>query len=817
MKKIFKIIIILTAVIVIALIALYSYIRSNRDEIHTKIVTSMRDKLHARVEFDKMDFSFFESFPYLSIELTKVLIADSLFTIYKTPLLSSKKLSLQTNFWSILTLSIDIKKIVIEQSSLQIYTCSNGYSNKYILDNLSKKDSTAITKKKSKSKAEFNIEQIRLTDVMISIKDSIKAKAFGFNFQSVICKLNQTATETNAYVEGTIFIEGLAFNQLKGTYLNRQPIFLKTHLKINSEKGFIEILPSTLNIQKAHFDLSGSISSKDKDELKLVLHNDAFLLIDAKNILTKHIYSKLEKYSFLGPMTVDAVLRTPLKGSGSDPHIEVKARAQKIPVSISGFDIDTVSFDAVFKNFTDAASIPCDENSTIVFQNFSANASGLKIKGFVKIIDLKDTKIDVDLKGAAPLQDLQNFVNENSLELKSGMFNLNLKLQANVVQLYDSISKKINGTADGELVISDGIIFNKQKDLELKNINFRLNLNPAGTHSVNLSLKAPGSDFVLTGEVEELVAFLVSQESIMTIRAKAVSNSLNFEPLLAGKPETTVAPPKKKKKLEQDVASSIDRFLTHTQINTSINVKRAYFRKFNAYNLTGNMFISNGKASLSDFNFEHAHGKIKYTASIENTNQGFNASFKSSVINLSMPEFMEAFENFNQESLTGKNIKGNISLDINASCATNSNLVVIPGSMKGNLKLNIRNGELNNFQPLVNLSKHIFKNRSLDSVRFSTINGAADLMGTEIELHKMIILSSAISLAVDGIYSFGDKTDLSIQVPLKNIKSTSPEYFSSIEKFNNYNGANIYIRGKTKDNKIAFSYDPFKKGQKKKK
>jgi uncharacterized protein involved in outer membrane biogenesis len=813
MKKILKIFLILIAVIAIAVAALIGYFNSHRDEIHEKILTSMRDKLHALVEFDKMEFSLFENFPYLAIQLKNVLIADSLYDRYKTPLLSSEMLSLETNFWSLLTLNIDFKIVVIEHASLQMFTCSDGYSNKYILANLSKKDTTAVPEKKSKSKAEFNIEWISLNEVLISIKDSIKSKAFGFNFQSVNCKLNNTGAEMNAYVEGDIFIEGLAFNQLKGTYLNKQPIFLKTHLKINSEAGFIEIMPSTLNVQKAHFDLSGSISTKDKDELKLVLHNDAFVLEDAKNILTKHIYSKIEKYAFLGPMIVDAELRTPLKGSGSDPNITVKARAKKIPLSIAGFEIDAASFDGVFQNYSDTATKPCDENSTIVFQNFSAEASGLKINGLVKIIDLKVTKIDLDLKGAAPLKDLQGFVNENTIELKDGMFNLNLKLQGNVVQLYDSVSKKINGKADGELVISKGSILNKQTNLELKNINLRIGINPDGRHTLNFSGNAPGSDLTLNGEIEKLLAFLVSSEPVLTIKAKIESNTLNFEPLLASKAGAPVAPVKKKKKLEQDVAASVDRFLYNSEINASLNVKHAFFRKFNAYNLTGNMSISNGKASIEEFSFEHANGKVKYTASLEKTGTGFDASFKSTVDNISMSEFMEAFENFNQQSLTGKNIKGNISLDIDASCSTDANLKIDPGSMKGHLKLDIVNGELNNFQPLINMSKYVFKNRNLDSVQFSTITGGADLMGSEIELHKLIILSTAISFAVDGTYSFGDKTDLSIQIPLKNVEAKSPEYFSSVEKFNNY----VFVRGKTKDNKISFSYDPFKKMRKDKK
>ena len=248
-----------------------------------------------------------------------------------------------------------------------------------------------------------------------------------------------------------------------------------------------------------------------------------------------------------------------------------------------------------------------------------------------------------------------------------------------------------------------------------------------------------------------------------------------------------------------------------------MKIDHAYYHKFNAYNASGKISIHKGKAAISDFNFEHARGKVKYNASLNKIKTGFAVSFKATASNINMPDLLESFENFHQKSLTGKNINGIVSLELNASGSTNQNLILVPGSLIGNFKVNIVDGQLNNFEPLVNMSRFIFKNRGLDSIRFSTIVGAADIKGEEIELHKMIVLSSAIAMAIDGTYSFGDKTDLSIQVPLKNLKANSPEYFSSVSSFENYKGANVYLRGRTENGALKFSYDPLKKMRKSKK
>src|SRR5205085_9248373 len=92
MKKIFKIILYLVVIVVIAFALLIGYLTLNRDKIHDRLITSMRETLQAKVEFEKLDFTILRGFPSVSIELKNVLIADSLYNIYQLPLIKSKSL-----------------------------------------------------------------------------------------------------------------------------------------------------------------------------------------------------------------------------------------------------------------------------------------------------------------------------------------------------------------------------------------------------------------------------------------------------------------------------------------------------------------------------------------------------------------------------------------------------------------------------------------------------------------------------------------------------------------------------------------------------
>ena len=82
---------------------------------------------------------------------------------------------------------------------------------------MSKKKEKPPAEKKERSKAEFNIEKVGLYNVGISIKDSVKEKQFGFNFKDVNLKLNKMEKESNVFLTGNIFMDGLTFKQSKGT------------------------------------------------------------------------------------------------------------------------------------------------------------------------------------------------------------------------------------------------------------------------------------------------------------------------------------------------------------------------------------------------------------------------------------------------------------------------------------------------------------------------------------------------------------------------------------------------------------------------
>ena len=82
----------------------------------------------------------------------------------------------------------------------------------------------------------------------------------------------------------------------------------------------------------------------------------------------------------------------------------------------------------------------------------------------------------------------------------------------------------------------------------------------------------------------------------------------------------------------------------------------------------------------------------------------------------------------------------------------------------------------------------------------------------------MEIQSTVMSLFVEGIYSKKGTTDLSIQVPLSNLKKRDDDYNPENIGVNKKTGGGIFLRGKPgEDGNIKFKLDLFKRYDKEKK
>jgi hypothetical protein len=193
---------------------------------------------------------------------------------------------------------------------------------------------------------------------------------------------------------------------------------------------------------------------------------------------------------------------------------------------------------------------------------------------------------------------------------------------------------------------------------------------------------------------------------------------------------------------------------------------------------------------------------------VERDVNAYVAGINATMHNVDVSKVLYAFQNFGQDALMSDNIKGTVSSNIVVSMIINRQLSASPTNLEGLIDFSLKNGELVNFQPMKKLQVFLFKNRDFENIKFAEIKNRLELKDREIKINRMEIQSTALSLFVEGVYSLKGNTDISIQVPLSNLKKRGDEYKPENIGADAKAGPSVFVRGKPGDDgNIQFKLD----------
>jgi hypothetical protein len=97
---------------------------------------------------------------------------------------------------------------------------------------------------------------------------------------------------------------------------------------------------------------------------------------------------------------------------------------------------------------------------------------------------------------------------------------------------------------------------------------------------------------------------------------------------------------------------------------------------------------------------------------------------------------------------------------------------LVGGSLKGDLKYQILNGSLMDFEPLINVGKKffvklLFGKRNFGHIAFGELAGDFKISGHRVDVDVFRVSSNVLNFDVMGIYSFKDGTNLGLTIPLR--------------------------------------------------
>ncbi len=782
----------------------------NKQKIIKQVTDEIGKKLSGKVSIGNVELSFFSHFPKVSVALHNVMITDTMYAHHHHPFFSGEDVFVNVSVVNMITKKSFINGFRIDKGSFYLYTDTGGYTNKYLFNPKNNPAKGAVNNNERNELKNIVLNNVRITD-----DDKQKNKLFDIQVNNLDLDLEDRDSTVFLFsANANMLIHNLAFNLPRGSFIKEKKIIGNFDLRYDKKLKQIQldsidiaIADHLFNIT-ARFDMAG-----DNRQFSLKINTKDIYYAFARSLLTHKIDSALSIGDVEKPLTINANLSGPLKGG--DPFIFVNFSTSDTHLKTPFVDFDNATFKGYFTNEVVAGLPRQDPNSEIVLTNFSATWQDLPVTSDkIEVFNLVVPVLSCDLQSHFPLTTLNDIIGSTSIQLQSGDGSASITYKGPVTK-----NNNTNSFINGFVSIKNGAVLYAPRDVELKNVNGKIVFKNSDVFVENLQCTALNNKIVMDGKALNLLTLIDAEPNKVNIDWNIFSPSLNlgaFTFLLKSR-KKVVAVSNSKRKLVK-MADKIDKVLDQGSVVVTLKANHLIYKKFQATNALANITLLQNLYLINNVSMDQAGGRMEIKGSLiaQNANM-HHAKINVLLDNVDVSKTLEAFNNFGQDGITSEVIAGKLTAKIDASLDVNEEGKADPGSLESIVDFSLKDGVLNNFEPVKKLQNFLFKNRDFENIRFAELKDRFEIKNGDVKINRMEIQSSIMSMFVEGVYNKKGTTDISIQVPLSNIHKRGADFNPENIGTDKKGGNSIHLRGRPgPDGNIKFKLDLFNKFKKEK-
>jgi len=736
----------------IAWILLAAYVFTHKKEILTAVTSQLNEDLSGKLTINRMEPSLIRGFPGISVALEDVLLRDSLWSIHKHDLLKAKNVYVAINAFSILSGSIKIRDIELKDAEIYLLTDSSGLRN------------TEIFKKKKPSENKEGlsekINRVHLKDVKFTIDDQQKHKLFKFSIINLKGEIDQEMGGWKGHVKALTQVDFFAFNIKRGSFLKGKLLDLNFKMTYSDETGQLTIPMQEIRIDKDQLLIGGNLNfSSEKSDYRIEIHAPFILFKDAKSLLSSHIISKLKPYDVAKPLDVRAVLAGNFKQKG-DPLIKVDFKANDNTLSSLGESITECSFTGVYTNELVKGEGRKDPNSVISFYNMVGKFYDIPFKAdSIQITDLRNPVFTGKFKSGFQLVKLNKIFGGNTFQFSEGTADLDLVYKAPFNQL-DSGRRYIYGNIN----VKGGAAAYNPRNLKFKDIKMLMNFKGEDLFLENLRVKSGTTTLAMEAVLKNFSNFYYTDPQKILIDWKVKSPNVNLNEFMSflGKRRQGSNPVGKR------FTGNLDKMLTEASMIMEVEVDRLIYKNFQGQDLRSNITLKQSGILINRMSIKQGGGSMDIKGSIDQSGSVNRFNVNSRINNVNVQNLFYAFDNFGQDAITDKNLRGTFFGNASVSGSMLPSGKIVPRSLNGKVSFDIRNGSLLNFEPMYKIGNFAFPNRDFSNITFMNLKNTLSISKDKVSIPPMEIRSSVLNIYLSGVYSFGKGTDIAMRIPLRN-------------------------------------------------
>ncbi len=756
------------------------------DEIKGYVVENINKNIRTEVEVSNVDFSVWESFPFASVVFTDVVIHSV--DAKNDTLLAAKKVAVQLNLSDLLQKRYKLTGLEISDGKCNMLIDNSGRAN-YIFWN--QNDSAKGNGFKTQ------LEKVSVNDMDFTYADYSKNVQVSFSIDEAELSGSFYESIFDLKVKSTLKETILRIGDL--SLFENRTLFIYADGKVDQNKQEISFTNSNLGIDEMNLTVDGNyLFGKKTSQINATLKSKNADLAKAIALLPQSIRNNLSRYKIKGLAS--------FSGSISGDISALSTPSYDFNFSITdGLFADTKS-DLKFSNSFLKGSIENGignklETTKLSFTKFETTLNEGKIDGTLNIENFKNPNYEYHGSIKFSLKDLITLFDWDMVLNPTGSINANLDVNGNLskVGTYELNDWK-NSIIKGKLDLIDLGFQYKSKPQILSGLNGQLNFNNNTIEVTNLVGKVAENNFGFSGKLNNLIGFLLEKEEPLFIDATLSSPKVDLAQLL----ESNEKNENDSIGYELDISPLITVYL-NTKIDSLV------FNKFKLSNLEADFIVKNQQIDVRNARFNSQEGIVSGDLFIrELKNRRLQLNCKVDLEEVDVRKLFWSFNNFGQSSLKAENISGIAKASIRYSSNWSKTLEIDPKSIEAEIDLTIKNGVLENYEPLRALSKYIDLNE-LEKVKFKKLTNQILIKNETVIIPNFDLFSSALDVNISGTHTFNNEIDyhfvlLLSQVLNRKVRKPKESEFGYIED-DGLGKSKLFVKMTGTVDEPKFSYD----------
>ncbi len=780
----------LFVLLALVLTGLQMYVNNNNASFVKLVNEKLNEAIDGDVSVSDVDINVWRHFPNIDVRVHNIDIKDSL---YKQSVIRLKYLSTRINVLKLISKEVDIHNLYLENGIIHFVTDKNGYQNNYFLK---KKGGD----KKKKSNGTF-FDEVAMKNIQLITEDAIKKKWIGVRVNDLHANIDYNDSIATIDLEEDVLIRGLGFNLEKGYFLRGKTVKADWRIRFNTSTKQLSFDDTPVAIGPTQFHIKGDFLIADTltSHFKLLVKADEIDYREAASLVSTNIQSKINLVRLSRPLALSAALEGPM-AFRTIPLVNVQWVVKDNQLVTPVLTLDECNFTGSYTNERNKEYPRTDDNAEVVLKDLTAQWGGISLQANNNTIvtNLVHPVLQFDVSSTTTLAALDEKLGLTTLHFQSGGALLNLQYNGPL-----GVDPAMLQYLSGNLVIKDAQVKYTPRDLTFSNCNGEVIFSQTDLLVRNLQCDLNTNHFkvdVAGDNLNVLVANSIPGKASLLCSVFTPDLDLNdFKVLFQSRQQAAARKPSKGGAAKPAV--QIDDVLQNGTLNMNLKANAVHMNKFKATNVEALLGFTNNDIDIAKVSLQHADGRLNIKANIHQVNNNYHEATTNLLLdNINVQKLFFAFDDFGMQSLRSRNLKGVLDMKGNLKVGIDSKGNLLTKTMLGNMHFSLKKAELNDFKPLTDIQKIAFKNRGLDNIEFAELKDSLEFKRGDVYVHRMEIESSAITAFVEGIYSFGNNTDLSIQVPLSNFKKRSDDYEVKNKGAKRKGGASIYLRAKDDGN-----------------